>query len=491
MASATATVTANKNRGANTLIVGIVLAVVTFWLFAQTTLNVAPTMREELGISESLNNIAVTITALFSGIFIVVAGGIADRLGRLKITYIGLGLSILGSLLIAISPTGTVAFLMTGRIIQGLSAACIMPATLALIKDYFDGRERQRAVSFWSIGSWGGSGLSALFGGLVASSLGWRWIFWMSIVVAVISFLLLRGAPESKGVSTQKTRFDWYGFTTFIIAMVAVNIVIGQGTALGWLNPVVVALAVVFVLAAVVFLRVESGNPNGFVDLGLFNNKTYAGATLSNFLLNGAAGTLLVSLSLVQQAAGLSSLQSGLLTIGYLVAILSTIRVGEKLLQRMGARKPMLMGCAITGAGILLTTFTFLLAGQYMIVAFVGFTLFGVGLGFYATPSTDAALSNVPNNKAGAASGIYKMASSLGAAFGVAISAALFTSLSGLSRDFGPLSDLFLGRTDNISIRFAAAVALLFNVLMVIIAIVAIALTVPKDDPRVHVSRAT
>jgi DHA2 family multidrug resistance protein-like MFS transporter len=196
-------------------------------------------------------------------------------------------------------------------------------------------------------------------------------------------------------------------------------------------------------------------------------------------------------LSLVQQAAGLSSLQSGLLTVGYLVAILSTIRVGEKLLQRMGARKPMLIGCAITGAGILLTTFTFLLAGQYMIVAFVGFTLFGVGLGFYATPSTDAALSNVPNDKAGAASGIYKMASSLGAAFGVAISAALFTSLSGLNGDFGPLSDLFLGRTDNINIRFAAAVALLFNVMMVIIAIVAIAMTVPRDDPRTHASRAT
>jgi DHA2 family multidrug resistance protein-like MFS transporter len=403
-------------------------------------------------------------------------------------TFIGLALSILGSLLIAISPAGTITFLMTGRIIQGLSAACIMPATLALIKDYFDGRERQRAVSFWSIGSWGGSGVSALFGGLVASSLGWRWIFWMSIVVAVISFLLLRSAPESKGVSTQKTRFDWYGFTTFIIAMVAVNIVIGQGTALGWLNPVVITLAVVFVLGAVVFFKVESGNTHAFVDLRLFNNKTYAGATLSNFLLNGAAGTLLVSLSLVQQAAGLSSLQSGLLTIGYLVAILSTIRVGEKLLQRMGARKPMLIGCAITGAGILLTTFTFLLAGQYMIVAFIGFTLFGIGLGFYATPSTDAALSNVPSDKAGAASGIYKMASSLGAAFGVAISAALFTSLSGLNADFGPLSDLFLGRTDNIGIRFAAAVALLFNVMMVIIAIIAIAMTVPKDDPRTRPS---
>lgn len=486
--SSTTAATANTRPDANRLILGIVLAVITFWLFAQTTLNVAPTMREELRISESLNNIAVSITALFSGIFIVVAGGLADRVGRLKITYFGLALSVVGSLLIAISPAGTIAFLMTGRIIQGLSAACIMPATLALIKDYFDGKERQRAISFWSIGSWGGSGVSALFGGLVASSLGWRWIFWMSIVVAVISFVLLRGAPESKVSSAENRPFDWYGFISFIISMVAVNIVIGQGSSLGWLNPVVITLALVFVVAAVVFFRVESRNSDGFVDLRLFNNKTYAGATLSNFLLNGAAGTLLVALSLVQQGAGLSSLQSGLLTIGYLVAILSTIRVGEKLLQRMGARKPMLLGCVITATGILLTTFTFLLATQYMIVAFVGFTLFGVGLGFYATPSTDAALSSVPNEKAGAASGIYKMASSLGAAFGVAISAALFTSLSGLSTSFAALSDLFLGRTDNVGIRFAAAIALLFNVIMVIVAIIAIAATVPRDDPRARVS---
>jgi DHA2 family multidrug resistance protein-like MFS transporter len=481
VASTTSAAIAVTHQGANRLVLGIVLAVITFWLFAQTTLNVAPVMRDELRISESLNNLAVSITALFSGIFIVVAGGLADRVGRLKMTYIGLALSVVGSLLIALSPAGTAGFLMTGRIIQGLSAACIMPATLALIKDYFDGKERQRAVSYWSIGSWGGSGVSALFGGLVASSLGWRWIFWMSIVVAAISFLLLRGAPESKVDAVEKRRFDWFGFTAFIIAMVAVNIVIGQGTALGWSSPVVVTLGVVFLIAAVVFFRIESGNANAFVDLRLFNNKTYTGATLSNFLLNGAAGTLLVALSLVQQAAGLSSLQSGLLTIGYLVAILSTIRVGEKLLQKWGARRPMLLGCAITATGILLTTFTFLLARQYMIVAFVGFTLFGIGLGFYATPSTDAALSNVPNEKAGAASGIYKMASSLGAAFGVAISAALFTSLSGLNGAFGSLSDLFLGRTDNIAIRFAAAVALLFNVAMVIIAIVAIAMTIPKE----------
>jgi DHA2 family multidrug resistance protein-like MFS transporter len=221
-------------RGTNKLILGIVLAVVNFWLFAQTTLNVAPTMRDELHISDSLTNIAVSITALFSGIFIVVAGGLADRLGRVKLTYIGLALAVLGSLLIALSPAGTVVFLMTGRVIQGLSAACIMPSTLALMKAYFVGKERQRALSFWSIGSWGGSGLSALFGGLVASYLGWRWIFWFSIVVALASFLLIRGTPESKVETAEESHFDWSGFTAFIFAMVAVNLVIGQGAALGW-----------------------------------------------------------------------------------------------------------------------------------------------------------------------------------------------------------------------------------------------------------------
>jgi MFS transporter, DHA2 family, multidrug resistance protein len=472
-------------HGGNRLIIGVVLAVLTFWLFAQTTLNISAVMRADLGISESLNNIAVSITALFSGIFIVIAGTLADRLGRVRLTNAGLGLSILGSLLIAISPSGTFLLLMAGRIIQGLSAACIMPATLALIKAYFAGSERQRALSFWSIGSWGGSGICSLFGGLVASSLGWRWIFWMSIAVAVLSYLLIKGTPESRIPSGEHKPFDWAGFVAFIVAMVAVNVVIGQGSALGWLSSIVIGLSIVFAIAATVFFVVESDNPASFVDLSLFQNKAYSGATLSNFLLNGAAGTLLVSLSLVQQAAGLSSMQSGLLTVGYLVAILGTIRVGEKLLQRMGARKPMLLGSAITACGILLTSCTFLLATQYMFVAFVGFTLFGIGLGFYATPSTDAALSNVPNDKAGAASGIYKMASSLGSAFGVAISAALFTALRGRDASLIPLlSRVFLGKTNNIDIRFAAGVALLFNLFMVVVAFAAIAMTVPKDDPR-------
>jgi len=98
----------------------------------------------------------------------------------------------------------------------------------------------------------------------------------------------------------------------------------------------------------------------------------------------------------------------------------------------VGARKPMLYGCVITAVGILLTCCTFLLAGQYLIACFIGFTLFGIGLGFYATPSTDAALSNVPQDKSGSAS----------------------------------------------------VMGLLFNVGLAVIAAIAVIVTVPKDDSR-------
>ncbi|MGO4092364.1 MFS transporter, partial [Staphylococcus aureus] len=109
------------------------------------------------------------------------AGGLADKIGRVKMTNIGLLLSIIGSALIII--TNLPALLILGRVIQGVSAACIMPSTLAIMKTYYQGAERQRALSYWSIGSWGGSGICSLFGGAVATTMGWRWIFIFSIIV--------------------------------------------------------------------------------------------------------------------------------------------------------------------------------------------------------------------------------------------------------------------------------------------------------------------
>lgn len=105
----------------------------------------------------------------------------------------------MGSLLIII--TDIPAFLIIGRIIQGFSAACIMPATLAIVNEYYIGKDRQRALSYWSIGSWGGSGICSYFGGLMSTFVGWRWIFIISIIVALLAMYLMRHTPETKADS--------------------------------------------------------------------------------------------------------------------------------------------------------------------------------------------------------------------------------------------------------------------------------------------------
>jgi DHA2 family multidrug resistance protein-like MFS transporter len=479
--------TKSEYRGDDRLLFGIILGVLAFWLFAQTTLNIAPTMAADLDMATNVMNIAVSITALFSGIFIVVVGGLADRLGRVKIVMWGFGLGIAGSLLVGVAPLGNLAgpLLMLGRVFQGLSAAFIMPASLALVKAYWDGAARQRAISLWSMGSWGGSGFAALFGGLMAENVGWRYIFFASALVSLAGMLMVRGTPESRAATQGGFKFDTTGVLTFMVTMVALQVVVTQGSRMGWTSPTTLGLAATALAFGVLFFRTESKAPNAFVNFRLFRNSTYTGATLSNLLLNGVAGMQLVSMTLVQLGGGLSAQQAGMLTLGYAIAIVAFIRVGEKLLQKFGARAPMIWGSLIVGLSIALLLPTNLLLGQYKVLAVIAYTLFGVGLAFYATPSTDAALSSLPDDQAGSGSGIYKMASSLGASFGVAISAAIFTALSAEDESFHWLDGVitFAGRQDNLALREAAIVALGFNLLMVAAAIASIVLTVPKGRP--------
>ena len=105
------------------------------------------------------------------------------------------------------------------------------------------------------------------------------------------------------------------------------------------------------------------------------------------------------------------------------------IRVGEKFLQKSGPRKPMIIACILVTTGIMLMTLTFLPNLLYSIVVIIGFTVYGIGLGLYATPSTDTAIDNVPAAKAGEAAGIYKMSSTLGGSFGLAISVAVYSAV--------------------------------------------------------------
>lgn len=459
-------------KGTNKMIIGIVFGVITFWLFAQAMVNVVPAVQKDLGISLGTLNIAISLTALFSGMFIVAAGGLADKIGRKKMTYIGLILSVIGSLCLVLAQ-GSV-LLIIGRVIQGLSAACIMPATIALMKAYFEGAERQRALSFWSIGSWGGSGIASFAGGAIATYMGWKWIFIFSIIFSLLGMWLIKDTPESKGESTGAFKFDYTGLVIFIITMLALNILITFGADLGWTSLRTIGLVIVTIIGAIVFFKVEKSKNIVLIDFSLFKNKPYSGATFSNFLLNAIAGTLVVANTYVQVGRGFSAFQSGMLSLGYLVAVLAMIRVGEKILQRAGAKSPMIWGALITTVGVAIMGLTFLSDVIYTVVVFIGFALFGLGLGIYATPSTDTSVSNAPSNKVGEAAGIYKMASSLGGAFGVAISATVYSSIAAVG-----------------SLEIAATAGIIVNVIFGVLSILSIMFMVPGDTGKKAIEKSS
>jgi MFS transporter, DHA2 family, multidrug resistance protein len=454
-------------KGNDRLLFGMIFGIATYWLFGNAITAGVPRLTEDLGISSSIVSTAVSITALICGVSIVTAGSLADRIGRVKITQLGFILSIIGSILCAVAQGATL--LIIGRVIQGLSGALIMPATLALINAYYPGKARPRAISFWSLASWGGSGVANFFGGAVVSALGWRWIFWLTVPAALIGMFLVKGTPESKITSKDKQSVDFFGIITLVLALLSLNLVVTLGEQYGWVSPIILSMMATFVIFFIIFLITENKKTTPLVDLSLFNSKGYDGAVISNFLLNMCAGCLFVLMPYIQTGRGLSSFQSGLLTISYLIAILLTIRVGEKVMLKVGSRIPMTIGTLMAAAGIFLMTLTFLPDIAYYTAVVVGLAIMGTGFGFYATPSTNTAVGNVPAEKAGSASGIYKMASSLGGSFGVAISGAVTTAI------------LMNNETAN---NLSAGLGLGVSVIAGLISLIAVLALVPKHNEK-------
>ncbi|HDP4500472.1 TPA: MFS transporter [Staphylococcus aureus] len=461
--------TSKQFRGDNRLLLGIVLGVITFWLFAQSLVNLVVPLQATYSSDVGTINIAVSLSALFAGLFIVGAGDVADKLGRVKITYVGLILNVIGSLLIIITPLP--AFLIIGRIIQGLSAACIMPATLAIINEYYIGTRRQRALSYWSIGSWGGSGICTLFGGLMATYIGWRSIFIVSILLTLLSMYLIKHTPETKAepvksLKGETKKFDVIGLIILVVTMLSLNVIITQTSHFGLVSPMILSLIVIFILSLIGFVYYENKIKYPLVDFSIFKNRGYSGATISNFILNGVAGgALIVINTYYQQQLGFNSSQTGYISLTYLIAVLLMIRVGEKILTQFGPKRPLLLGSGFTVIGLILLSLTFLPEMWYIVSSIVGYLLFGTGLGLYATPSTDTAVASAPDDKSGVASGVYKMASSLGNAFGVAVSGTIYTVLAA-----------------NLNLHLGGFSGMMFNVILAVIAFLVILFLVPKNQ---------
>ncbi|HEI3014131.1 TPA: MFS transporter [Staphylococcus aureus] len=409
------------------IIIAIMLSALTYWLFAQSFINIGPLVGQTYQTSPAVLNLSISLTSFATGIFMVAAGDIADKIGQLRMTYMGLIISMFASLLLIISDI--TALLIIGRILQGLSAAILLPSTVGVLNNQFKGEHLRRAISYLMISTVGGIGLAGVIGGLIASNFGWQTNFIISIVIAFIAILLLKGTPEKVSQHSHRHPFDYKGMSIFAVMIGSFTLLLTQGFEQGWFSTFSIICLSIFIITMLIFIIIERRHEVPFIDFSVLRNRPFIGAFLNNFVLNSGLGVTVVFFIYAQTHLGLSAAQSGLVTLPYAIVAVAMIRLGEKATLRFGGKLMLIIGPLFPVIGITIISMTQLLASQYVIAVIIGFVICAIGNGLVATPGLTIAIFSMPNEKVGLATGLYKMSGTLGGAFGIALSTTVFSML--------------------------------------------------------------
>ncbi|EWJ31345.1 drug transporter [Staphylococcus aureus M46066] len=409
------------------IIIAIMLSALTYWLFAQSFINIGPLVGQTYQTSPAVLNLSISLTSFATGIFMVAAGDIADKIGQLRMTYMGLIISMFASLLLIISDI--TALLIIGRILQGLSAAILLPSTVGVLNNQFKGEHLRRAISYLMISTVGGIGLAGVIGGLIATNFGWQMNFIISIVIAFIAILLLKGTPEKVSQHSHRHPFDYKGMSIFAVMIGSFTLLLTQGFEQGWFSTFSFICLSIFIITTLIFTIIERRHEVPFIDFSVLRNRPFIGAFLNNFVLNSGLGVTVVFFIYAQTHLGLSAAQSGLVTLPYAIVAVAMIRLGEKATLRFGGKLMLIIGPLFPVIGITIISMTQLSASQYVIAVIIGFVICAIGNGLVATPGLTIAIFSMPNEKVGLATGLYKMSGTLGGAFGIALSTTVFSML--------------------------------------------------------------
>lgn len=409
------------------IIIAIMLSALTYWLFAQSFINIGPLVGQTYQTSPAVLNLSISLTSFATGIFMVAAGDIADKIGQLRMTYMGLIINMVASLLLIISDI--TALLIIGRILQGLSAAILLPSTVGVLNNQFKGDYLRRAISYLMISTVGGIGLAGVIGGLIGTNFGWQTNFIISIVIAFIAILLLKGTPEKVSQHSHRHPFDYKGMSIFAVMIGSFTLLLTQGFEQGWFSTFSFICLSIFIITTLIFIIIERRHEVPFIDFSVLSNRPFIGAFLNNFVLNSGLGVTVVFFIYAQTHLGLSAAQSGLVTLPYAIVAVAMIRLGEKATLRFGGKLMLIIGPLFPVIGITIISMTSLQPSQYIIAVVIGFVICAIGNGLVATPGLTIAIFSMPNEKVGLATGLYKMSGTLGGAFGIALSTTVFSML--------------------------------------------------------------
>jgi EmrB/QacA subfamily drug resistance transporter len=319
--------------------------------------------------------------------------------------------------------------LITGRGLMGVGAALILPATLALIPPQFSGRDQLTAFGVWQAVAWGGQAVGPAIGGVITDGLGWRWLFWINLPLAVLAWAVIRRLTPESSDPEASHHVDWAGLVTIGLAVLALLYALTAGPSVGWSDPRVVVPLIAAVVLAVAWVVIERRVHDPLVDLGLFRLRPYDGALTANLTMNLAfAGLSYLLVLWLQNARGYDPVEAGLLMLPSTVGIFAFIPLGGRMNERVGARRPVLAGLVVMSAGLLMLFVLDTDSPLWQMA--VGLVVIGLGLGLLSTPVSNTAVGDVPADLAGTAAGVFKMSSMVGGALGVAVLTAMGRGLS-------------------------------------------------------------
>jgi EmrB/QacA subfamily drug resistance transporter len=411
----------NETAGKNSkLILAAMIFAVSMTFIDQTIVAISlPTIQGDVHLSTTgsqwiINGYLLSLSALFA-----FGGRLADIAGHRRMVVIGVIVFAVSSALCGATPTGSAAeaWLIVFRIIQGAGAALMFPAALAIVLESFPVAERGRAMAIFFGIAGGLTSIGPIAGGYLTEWT-WRSIFWINIPVAIIAlFLTWRAKPAE---NRHEGKIDYKGTVLVSAGMGLLVLGLQQSAIWGWSDAKTWISIVAGVAILVYFVFDQLRVPNPLLRLRIFENRAFAvDCAVLFFLMIAFVPLFFFASEYAQISLGESASQTGLYLLIFFAGFATATQWGGKMLDRIGARRPVVLGCAVGAVGFWLwgSSMTHLSVSEqwYFIV------LAGLGVGLVLSPANTDALNRVARERYGEATGITQTVRNFGSSLGLAI----------------------------------------------------------------------